>query len=87
MWVAIWILMRREGVVNLKPVLLISFAICLLSIIALRFFGAWGLIPVIGGLMFALIQWCFLSWWKALIVAVIWLLATVGFGTFVSPVF
>ena len=87
MWLTIWLLTRREGHTSLRTVLLISLGVCLASYAAFRFLGSWGLPLVFCGLVWALIDRCFLTFPKALLVALVWLGSQVGFGLLIGPVF
>ncbi|MDF1814808.1 MAG: hypothetical protein P1V20_21565 [Verrucomicrobiales bacterium] len=87
MWFFIWLLMRKDGVVSLKPVLLICITVSVATYFALRFIGSTGMLIVFAFLIWSLIQWCFLSWPKAILVSLVWLATQAGFGLFVSPIF
>ncbi|MDF1753953.1 MAG: hypothetical protein P1U89_14315 [Verrucomicrobiales bacterium] len=87
MWLVIWLMTRRGEFVSLKPVLLICLVVCGATFLGLRFFDVWGIGLVLIGLVFALMQWCFLSLPKAILVSGIWLVTQIGFGKLVSPIF
>ncbi len=87
MWGAIWVITRREGHVRLGSVLLVSAVTCAASYLAFRFLGGWGLPVVLVGLVFQLVDRCFLSLPAAILVALLWLAAQIGFALAVGPVF
>ena len=87
MWLAIWLLTRHETQISLRPVLLVALGTCLLSYFAFSWLGAIGLPVTLVALFFSLMQFCCLSAKRALIVTIVWLIAQVGFGVWVGPIF
>ena len=87
MWTAIWLLTRKEGHTGLGTVLFIAALVCVASFFAFRFLNYWGLPIVFAGLIWLLVDRCFLSIPKALIVALVWLLSQIGFGFLIGPIF
>lgn len=87
MWGAIWLLSRHEGCVSLRPVLLISVAVCLLNYLALRFLGPWGLPPLLAALFLSLRRWCALSMAQSLLATVAWLLGQALSGWWFGPIY
>ncbi len=87
MWLAIWLISRRDELVSLKPVLLISLGVCVATLFALKILGIWGLVLLVTALVMALNRWCLLGWIQSLGVALIWLLSQVAFSWIVAPIF
>jgi hypothetical protein len=87
MWLAIWLISRRDALVSLKPVLLISLGVCGASLFSLKLLGSWGLILIMALLISTLRRCCLLDWVQALAVALVWLLSQIAFAWIVAPIF
>jgi len=87
MWLAIWLISRRDELVSLKPVLLISLGVWGATFVFLKLLGVWGLALPVVGLTMALNRWCLLGWLQALGVVLVWLLSQAAFSWFIGPIY
>lgn len=84
---SLWAVARNDADFSFLKVLLISFGFSVAVKLLILAIGLWGIPIAIAALIWALIQWCYVSVLQAVIVTGIWLVVQIAIYALLASVF